>query len=53
LLEQASDSEPKTLELRTSPGMSILLAQVRVVNESFQSVSADGKSVGEVIVRAP
>jgi fatty-acyl-CoA synthase len=52
-LAAAQDSEEKALDLRLSQGMPILLAQVRIVDESLEPVPADGKSVGEVVVRTP
>ena len=43
----------REIEIRTTPGMPILLAQVRIVDEQMQPVPADGHSAGEVVVRAP
>jgi fatty-acyl-CoA synthase len=52
-LADAPDPEEKAIDLRITQGMPILLAQVRVVDERLQSVPADGRSVGEVVVRTP
>lgn len=52
-LADAENPKEKALQLRTAPGMPILMAQVRVVDDALQSVPVDGKSVGEVVVRAP
>lgn len=43
----------REIDIRMTPGMPILLAQVRIVDEQMQSVPADGQSAGEVVVRAP
>ena len=52
-LEDAQDSAEKGIDLRITQGMPILMAQVRVVNQDMQTVPADGKAVGEVVVRTP
>jgi len=41
------------IDVRLTPGMPILLSQVRVVDDGMQPVPVDGASVGEVVVRAP
>jgi fatty-acyl-CoA synthase len=41
------------IDVRLTPGMPILLSQVRVVDADMQPVPVDGTSVGEVVVRAP
>jgi fatty-acyl-CoA synthase len=40
-------------DIRMTPGMPILLAQVRIVDEQMQPLPADSQSAGEVVVRAP
>ncbi len=52
-LADAEDSNEKGIDLRITQGMPILMAQIRVVNQDMQSVPADGKAVGEVVVRTP
>ncbi|MEG1766916.1 MAG: fatty acid--CoA ligase [Comamonas sp.] len=52
-LDSAPDRAEKAVDLRMTPGMPILLAQVRVVDADMQSVSVDGSSVGEVVLRSP
>ncbi len=53
VLQNAVNPEDVALEKRLTPGMPILLAQVRVVNDAMESVPVDGASVGEVVVRTP
>jgi len=55
-LEELDDDEARRsyeIDVRLTPGMPILLSQVRVVDTDMQSVPVDGTSVGEVVVRAP
>lgn len=56
LLSEISDAverEERDIDIRTTAGMPILLAQVRVVDMAGESVPEDGVSVGEVVVRTP
>jgi fatty-acyl-CoA synthase len=41
------------IDVRLTPGMPILMSQVRVVCDDMQDVPVDGESGGEVIVRIP
>ncbi|MDX1802615.1 MAG: fatty acid--CoA ligase [Alcanivorax sp.] len=50
-LEQA-DAETQ-LEYRTSTGRPVAMVQLRIVDGEMQDVPHDGKSQGEVVVRAP
>lgn len=50
---QGSDRIDREIDIRMLPGMPILLAQVRIVDEQMQPVPADGQSAGEVVVRTP
>jgi fatty-acyl-CoA synthase len=50
---QGSERIDREIDIRMSPGMPILLAQVRIVDEQMQPVPADGQSAGEVVVRTP
>ncbi len=49
----AAARDDYAIDVRLTPGMPILLAQVRVVDDRMQSVPVDGSAVGEVVVRAP
>ncbi len=50
---QGAERAEREIDIRMTPGMPILLAQVRIVDERMQPVPADGHSAGEVVVRAP
>jgi fatty-acyl-CoA synthase len=50
---QGSERIDREIDIRMTPGMPILLAQVRIVDEQMQPVPADGHSAGEVVVRTP
>ncbi len=50
---QGAERAEREIDIRMTPGMPILLAQVRIVDEQMQPVPADGQSAGEVVVRAP
>ena len=43
----------KELDYRTKAGIPIQLVELRIVDEDMQDVPHDGKSSGEVVVRAP
>ena len=45
--------EEKRRELRYRAGVPFPFVSIRVVNEDFKDVPKDGKSVGEIVVRAP
>ncbi|CAB3763347.1 long-chain fatty acid--CoA ligase [Burkholderia sp. MSh2] len=49
----AAEREERDIAIRTTAGMPILMAQVRVVDTAGESVPDDGVSVGEVVVRTP
>ncbi len=49
--QQLSDEEDT--EIRCKAGRPIVLTQIRVVDEDMHDVPADGKSVGEIVVRSP
>jgi fatty-acyl-CoA synthase len=51
--QQGAERAEREIDIRMTPGMPILLAQVRIVDEQMQPVPADGQSAGEVVVRAP
>ena len=46
------DSED-AIDIRTCAGIPLPLVDVRIVDEAMQDVPADGKSAGEIVVRAP
>jgi len=52
-VEGLEDRDGREIGVRTSAGMPVLLAQLRIVDEQMNAVPADGQSVGEVVVRAP
>ncbi len=41
------------VKVRTKTGIPVLLVDLRIVDEQGKSLSHDGKSVGEIVVRAP
>ena len=49
----AAERAEREIDIRMTPGMPILLSQVRIVDELMQPLPADGHSAGEVVVRAP
>jgi fatty-acyl-CoA synthase len=49
----AAERAEREIDIRMTPGMPILLSQVRIVDEKLQPLPADGHSAGEVVVRAP
>lgn len=46
-------SEEEQIEIRTRTGRPIPFVDLRIVDEEMQDVPHDGKSTGEVVVRAP
>ncbi|WP_322050218.1 fatty acid--CoA ligase [Paraburkholderia bannensis] len=52
-IDDAQAREERDIDIRTTAGMPILMAQVRVVDTAGESVPEDGVSAGEVVVRAP
>jgi fatty-acyl-CoA synthase len=50
LLEQDVDEQ---LEIRTRTGLPVPLVDLRIVDDQLRDVPHDGKSTGEVVVRAP
>jgi fatty-acyl-CoA synthase len=50
MLEESPDEQ---VEVRTRTGRPIPLVDLRVVDEEMQEVPHDGKSTGEIVVRAP
>ncbi len=53
LLDAAPDRREMEIGLRLSAGMPAALVDLRIVDEHMRDVPRDGKSVGEVVVRAP
>lgn len=53
LLDAASDRREMEIGLRLSAGMPAALVDLRIVDEHMRDMPRDGKSVGEVVVRAP
>ncbi len=53
LLDSASDRREMEIGLRLSAGMPAALVDLRIVDEHMRDMPRDGKSVGEVVVRAP
>lgn len=56
VIEAIDDPElrrEQEIDTRLTPGMPILLAQVRVVDDDLQDIPLDGRSGGEIVVRAP
>ncbi|CAB3972651.1 fatty acid--CoA ligase [Burkholderia sp. AU30198] len=56
LLDEIDDAdvrEERDIDIRTTAGMPILMAQVRVVDPAGEPVPEDGVSVGEVVARTP
>jgi fatty-acyl-CoA synthase len=51
--EMLERSPEEQLELRTKTGQPIPLVDLRVVDEEMRDLPRDGKSTGEVVVRAP
>jgi fatty-acyl-CoA synthase len=49
----AALSEDEQLEYRTKAGLPLQLVNLRIVNDEMQDMPHDGKSSGEVVVRAP
>ncbi len=52
-VEDEALSEEEDIAIRCATGRAIPLTQVRVVDEQMNDVPADGKSVGEIVVRSP
>jgi fatty-acyl-CoA synthase len=52
-VESADDRTEHEISVRMTPGMPILLTQMRIVDEDMQPLPVDGHSAGEVVVRAP
>ncbi len=46
-------SDEEELDIRCKTGRPIPLVDLRIVDEQMEAVSADGESVGEIVVRAP
>lgn len=52
-LETIQDDLESQLNIRTMTGRAALLVDLKVVNEEGKEVPKDGKSLGEIVVRAP
>jgi fatty-acyl-CoA synthase len=50
---ELSGNPDKEVELRTRTGAPVPLVDLRVVDEAMQDVPHDGKTAGEIVVRAP
>jgi len=46
-------SEEEEVEIRCKTGRPLPLVQLRIVDEQMKDIPADGKSVGEIIIRTP
>lgn len=46
-------TDEEELDVRCKTGRPIPLVELRIVDEQMEDVSADGESVGEIVVRAP
>jgi fatty-acyl-CoA synthase len=47
------DGSPHEIELRTRTGMPMPFVDLRVVDDQFNELPADGNAIGEVVIRAP
>jgi len=52
-LEATETDDDKSMDIRLTQGMPILMAQVRVVDEEMNCIPEDGRTLGEVVVRTP
>ena len=52
-VEAAVDRVEREIDVRMTPGMPILLSQMRIVDDDMRPLPVDGHSAGEVLVRTP